>query len=277
MRNLIILLRQFQTFFLFLLLEIICFYIILSNNNYQQSSYFNSARHMSASLLSRKQRMVDFIHLHRINDSLASENARLRQQLGIIEIENPLHDTSIIASSPRDTIKVDHKYSYLSAKVINNIVDQKRNYITLDKGQKDGVQKNHAVITPQGVVGKISHVSEHYSVAVSIISDRFNLSAMVKDGNMGRVFWDGKHTNQLVLSGISQSVKLKVNDSVYTSGYSDHIPQNILIGKVLKSTGPNTYLLRTAVNFKNVHYVYIISETISEEKKQIELIATENE
>ena len=43
----------------------------------------------------------------------------------------------------------------IKPKILNNTIDQKVNYITLDVGRKDGIQEKMTVISPNGIVGKI--------------------------------------------------------------------------------------------------------------------------
>lgn len=269
MRNLIFLIRQYYTFFIFLVLEIICFGIIFRNNNYQQTSYINSSKTISGSLYAKRESMFGFLHYKEVNDSLLKENARLKQELGITVKANPLKDTEYTNIKTIDSVTQTTHYRYIPCKVLNNSIDQKVNYITLNAGSNQGVKKNYAVIGDNGIVGKISHVSPNYSVAVSILSEKFNVSAMVPDGSIGTVYWDGINPNLVTLKGIPQSVKIKPLDSVYTSGYSI-FPEKILIGRAAKSLHGTSYQLWLTTNFQKLHYVYIVEDITNIERLNLE-------
>jgi rod shape-determining protein MreC len=263
-RNLVSLLTHFRAFILFIFFEIICFSIILSNNSYQQSSYYNSSRAIAGKLLSRKAKWVSYIHLHEINDSLVRENAVLKQKLGISIPANPLLDTSYKKVVVEDSVRQTTNYQYLPAKVINNSIDKKTNYITLDIGSNQGVKNGMAVISASGVVGKITHVSPIYSVAISVLSEKMKISARTPDGSEGPVKWDGKDPDLVTLTGIDQSSKIKPLDTIYTSGFSA-FPEKVMIGRAVKVLGNTSYLIWLSTNFRKLQYVYVVkNETLIE-------------
>ncbi|MBK7764320.1 MAG: rod shape-determining protein MreC [Bacteroidetes bacterium] len=269
MRNLIFLIKQFHNFFIFLLLELVCLIIVFRNNSYQQSSYINSSRNIAGKFYSRKEKLVGFMHLSEVNDSLLRENARLRKELGIpIEI-NPLKDTNYTKTLQSDTVTQTIHYTYIPAKVLNNTIDQKVNYITLDAGSKKGIKKNMAVITPNGIVGRVSHVSENYSVVLSFLSDRFNVSSMVGDGTIGKLSWDGLDPEYAILSGIPQSVKLKRKDTVLTSGFGN-FPEKIMVGRIAAVLSGTSYKVFLNTNFRKLHFVYVIADDVNFERKKLE-------
>jgi len=268
-RNLILLIKQFHSFFIFLLLELVCLIIVFKNNNYQQSSYINSSRNVSGTFYSQKSKLTGFINLTEVNDSLMKENAALRKELGITMDVNPLKDSTFSKQIHVDSSLQTAHYSFIPAKVLNNTIDQTINYITLNVGSKQGIKKNMAVISANGIVGRISHVSENYSVALSFLSDRFNVSSMVSDGTVGKLSWDGKDPDYGILSGIPQSVKLKPRDSVFTSGFGN-FPEKILVGKAAQVLNGTSYKIFLSTNFRKLHFVYVIAEEIDLERKKIE-------
>ncbi|MEN9339615.1 MAG: hypothetical protein RIQ62_927 [Bacteroidota bacterium] len=269
MRNLILLIKQFHNFFIFLLLELFCLILVFRNNTYQQSSYVNSARGIAGKYYDRKEQMIGFLHLREANDSLMHENARLRKQIGTPILANPLHDSSNTTRLLSDTVSQTIHYTYIPARVLNNTIDQKINYITLDIGSLKGVKKGMAVISADGIVGKVSHVSENYCVVLSFLSDRFTVSAMVSDGTVGRLSWDGTDPAFGILSGIPQSVHLKARDSVVTSGYGN-FPEKIMLGRVAAVTGGTTYKVWLSSNFRRLHFVYVVADEVNIERKKLE-------
>lgn len=194
----------------------------------------------------------------------------LKQQLGITVRQNPLKDTSFVYSSATDTNRQSIHYRYVPARVLNNTIDQKLNYLTLNRGRADGIEKNMAVISEKGIVGKIANVSEHFSIAVSVLSERFNISAMTPDGTVGKAMWDGKNIELISLTGIPQSVKLKPLDTIVTSGYSSIFPENIMIGRIAKVESPTSYKIWLSTKFSNLHFVYIVKDVGNAEQATLE-------
>lgn len=269
MHNLIYLLKRYQTFLFFLVLEIMCLVIFFRNNHFQQASYLNSAQAIAASWLLRKQSITDYLHLKQRNLELQQENALLKSKLKTDLPPNPLHDTNFVKKTQRDSIRETVQYNYIAARVVNNTLDQKHNYITLDHGENQGIKKNMAVINERGIVGKITHVSANYAVAATLLSEQFNVSAQTADGTLGKVAWDGLNIERINLSGIPQSVKLKRGDSIFSSGYSI-FPERVLIGTVISANKPNGYFVQPAARFSNLHHVYIINANVNIERAALE-------
>ena len=214
--------------------------------------------------------------LRGVNDSLAKDNARLRSLLTVQTTPNPLNDSSTTQVIKTDSSTKTTTYKFIPAKVLNNSIDQKINYITLNIGAADGIRRNMAVVNDKGIVGKISHVSEHYSVALSTLSDKFVVSAMLKDGSVGKISWDGKDPEFVTLTGIPQSVKIKLLDSVFTSGYGI-FPEKVFIGRTVASNHGTSYKIWLSTQFSNLHYVYIVGENIDIERVKLEDKAKEVE
>lgn len=244
--------------------------IVFKNNHYQQASAVNSTGKIAGFFYNKKNKLVSYFLLGRINDQLVAENAALKEKLGIEIKVNLLKDTSYTKEITIDSNKQMIHYSYLPAKVLNNTIDQKVNYLTLNKGSLDGIKKNMAVISEKGIVGKITNVSEHYSIAASVLSERFNISAMTPDGTVGKVVWDGKNTALINLTGIPQSVKLKPLDTIVTSGYSSIFPENIMIGRIAKVESPTSYKIWLSTQFTNLHFVYIVKDVANQEQLTLE-------
>lgn len=219
---------------------------------------------MAGKLYKQKNKVFGFFSLQSVNDSLVRENARLKSQLGISLFKNPLKDSNNTKTSSKDSMKTTTYYRFLPARVLNNTIDMKRNYITLDKGSADGIRVKMAVISDKGVVGRISHVNTHFSVAQSLLSDELSVSAQVPDGTVGIAYWEGKDASVITLRGMPQSVKLKKGDSITTTGYS-YFPEGILIGKVIAPV-KDKYTVKCATNFYNLHYVYIVEDKTNIER-----------
>ncbi len=241
MRNLIFLIKQFYSFFIFLVLELVCLIIVFRNNSYQQSSYINSSRTITGKFYARKQKLIGFINLTEINDSLMKENAKLRKELGISVPVNPLKDTSFTKEIQIDSAVQTIHYTYIPAKVLNNTIDQHINYITLDAGSRQGIKKNMAVVSANGIVGRISHVSENFSVALSFLSDRFNGEKIGRYLMAQSEILRGMASDPTTPFSAAFSIrKLKPRDSVFTSGFGN-FPEKILVGRAAQVLNGTSY------------------------------------
>ena len=78
------------------------------------------------------------------------------------------------------------KYEFLMAQVINNNISHYDNYITLNKGERDGVKPLMGISDHNGIIGIVSVVGPKYSVAISILNTTLRLSAKVKNSQYFR-------------------------------------------------------------------------------------------
>ncbi len=277
-RNFILFIRRFFNLILFLLLEIICIVLIERTNTLQGNDIVSSANMVSGIIYKKQSDVVYYFGLRKMNDSLLNENARLRRQIDEVRTLDTLKDSLVhrkinpIDSSSHIVRYAD--YIYRTARVINNSTTASDNYITLDRGSKDGISKNMAVISGTGIVGRVEHVSPHYSSVLSILSSKQKVSAKLKDGTNGYIIWDEKQPDVLIMTDVPQQARVKKGDSVYTAIFSIFSP-DILIGTVLKTetvkkNAMQLIYLQSSTNFHKLQYVYVIENKMMVEKKQLE-------
>jgi len=208
-----------------------------------------------------------------VNKYLAEENAMLRTKLQLdISNADVNLDTHVYG-----LVETDTTFRFTPARVINNSVNKQQNYITLNKGRKDGIKPDQGILSPQGIVGVVTSVSESYSTGLSLLNPRWSVSAKLqKSGFYGSLSWNGEDYQLLDLLEIPFHVKLAVGDTVVTSGHSSIFPEGLLIGVVeeyAQPEGENYYdiKVRLATNFKSIRYVEVI-----ENLKKDELVNLEN-
>lgn len=144
------------------------------------------------------------------------------------------------------------------------------NTITIDKGKKDGLKEEMAVVTKDGLLGKISKVSNHSSEIKLITSDDVNykISVSIQTGS-GDTYailsgYD-KKIGCVIVSGVDKTSSVNIGDTIVTSGLSDKFPRGIYIGKVEKIVNDKydiskTLYVKTAQDFNNIHYVTVLKE-----------------
>jgi len=291
-RNLIIFLRRYFNFFLFLLLEVICIVLVFRNNNFQRTAYLNSANNLSGKLYDRYNNVQYYFHLKATNDSLVSENARLHNMLRSSfdsMLTNDIVKTDTIRLLSNDTAHQAagtalRRYLYREAKVINNSINRSVNYITIHRGRLQGIRPNMGVIGPSGVVGTVRSVSDNYAVVLSLLakgsgssSSNFGVSARLLRGKeIGTVYWDGANPAYAMMKDIPRTIKLQKGDTIVTSGFSALFPENLPIGYIdafsLADPSSTSFTIRVklATNFYNLQYVYVIDNLLKDEQKSLE-------
>ena len=224
----------------------------------------------------QKSKITDYFDLKIANDQLAADNARLKNLLHE-NFEAPDTINKAVADSLAfDTLGTRRKWLYKMAKVVANSISSQENYIELNRGSKQGMEKGLGVIDANnGVVGVVTDVSENFSVAMSMLhKDSYISAKLKKGGDIGTVVWDGKDPNRLTLIDIRKSAKVAKGDTVFTSGITLKFPYGLMIGvvdEVAPDKSTNNYLikLRSTANFYNLQYVYSIDNLQKDEMNKL--------
>src|SRR5690606_4258933 len=171
MKNLWLILTKYNAFFFFVLFFTFAVYLVIQNNSFQRASAINSSNEFIGSAYARINAWQRYLHLGEVNELLAKENADLREQLQLLKTAY-----SVVGAAVTDSAG-NIQYRYVVAKVTNNSIHQKNNYITLDRGRKHGIKKGMGVITSNGIVGIVLNVSEHFSTVQSLLHSETRVSA----------------------------------------------------------------------------------------------------
>lgn len=155
----------------------------------------------------------------------------------------------------KEEMNIDYmltEYEYLKATVVNRNVGYWYDTITINKGSNDGIEKDMAVITSKGLIGKVTKTTNFNSDVKLITSNNSNNKISVIINNDGNELYgilngyDNKN-NTLSVEGISDNSEIKQDSIVYTSGLNDLFPSGIIIGKV-KNVEKDNYGLSKNVN-----------------------------
>lgn len=272
MRNLWIFLSRYNAFFFFIIFFTVGLVLTIRNNAYQRSVTFSSTNEIVGTAYKRLNVIKRYLNLTQVNDSLAAENAQLKTQLlAIASID------SAQISTVKDTVN-HQQYALIAAKVIKNSIALTNNIITINKGGKDGIAKDMAVISPiKGVVGFVQNVSENFATIRPLLNQETAISVVLKKDNaFGSLVWgdDNFDYRKAYVKEIPNHYKVKVGDTIITSG-SGGFPRGIEVGKVTNtriSTGDSFMTLEIALfnNFSTLQFVYIVKDKFAEEVKSLQ-------
>ena len=258
MRNLIRFLSRFSFFFLFLLFELVCFYLLFQNNHHQQSAFLHSANSVTAGIYDSYSDFTDYLNLKEVNRELAAENQRLRERQ-LISFQKVFGPNFLI----RDTL-YQKKYLYTEGRVVNNSVNKQNNFLTLNIGKRNGLERGMGVLGPNGVVGVVTQCSEHYSTVLSLLHRQSKVGSKIQGSEyFGSLQWDGQDSRHGVLKDIPNHVVISIGDTIVSSGYSSIFPAEIPVATISEFNevpGENFYDIKVeyTTNFKNLSYVYVV-------------------
>lgn len=124
-------------------------------------------------------------------------------------------------------------------KVSACVIERNRMYwfntITINKGNSSGIKENMAVVSGDGLVGRVIKVSSKTSEIKLITTNDINhkISVMIKKEN-DTIYGilSGYNNNLLEITSINKDIDNLDNFNVYTSGMGGIFPSGIIIGKV---------------------------------------------
>ena len=274
MKNLLDFLARYNHWLLFIILEVASFVLLFQFNNYQGSVWFSSANAVSGKVFEWSASVEQFFALTKVNEDLTQRNLLLEQQVRLLADSLQQRDGDAAMPQSRQ-LQLLADYRLIPAKVVSNTVNRRDNFITIDKGAKDGVKKDMGVVCGNGVVGIVYLVSDHYSILLPVLNSQSNISCTIKGrGYFGYLHWTGGATNLAYVDDIPRHAHFKLYDLVVTSGYSSVFPPGILVGKILhvyNSSDGLSYRLnvKLSTDFANLRDVCVIDNTAMAERIQI--------
>lgn len=269
MRNLLHFLVKYSNIITFILLQSLAFSFIFSGYSYHNTRLVKGIRGITTGIEERLSRLNSYLRLRELNNSLSAENAELKNRL-----QRTIREENLFFLSVHDTL-FNQEYQYTNAEVIANSVNRQKNYLTLNKGKKHGIETGMAVAGPDGIAGIITGVSENYAVAVSLLNLDFRVSARIRSNDyFGSLSWDGRKPESAILSEIPQHVKINEGDTVETTGFSAIFPEGIKIGTIknFSKSGSDFYNIEIALStdFRRLRHVYIIGNLRKKEREELE-------
>jgi len=270
MRSLIRFFQKHRILFFFLVLEGIALIMLFQNNYIQRIAFVKATNRISGNIYEQINKWRDYLYLRDQNLLLLDENAKLRSMLPEAFY---LPDTSRVFIS--EPVGKQRRYTYLPAKVINNSVVRQYNYITLDRGRDEGIEEGMAVVGPEGIVGIVYGVSEHFARVLPVINRYFRVSAKFKKNNyFGSLSWDGRSYRHAILNEISLHAPVSKGDTIVISGYSDSFPEGVPVGivdKVGQKDG-SFYIIEVllATDFRKLYYVTAVDDRMKTDIRNLE-------
>jgi len=210
----------------------------------------------------------NYIDLHDVrkqNRELQDELARLRLEQARLRTE--------AGESQRLRALLDFKERYVgqtvAAEVIGTSGTDLSHTIQIDKGSRAGVKPDMAVITPDGIVGKVKDVSS-WSSLVLMINDRESGAGVILQNSRLRGVLHGVGQGDLQIGDVMSDEKVDVGEPVVTSGGDGVYPKGLPVGTVTKVAGDSegspfwVVRIRPAANLDQLEQVLVVTRIAEE-------------
>jgi rod shape-determining protein MreC len=172
------------------------------------------------------------------------ENDRLHSELGRLELRNRELESRAVEADRLATLLGFHtanpNVQMVAAQVIGANADASSRTIFINRGDQDHLRKNMAVITPEGIVGKVVEVYQDTS-QVLLITDRESGVGALFSGSRTHGVIKGMSEPYLLMDYVINEEKVSQGQEILTSGEDQIFPKDLLIGTVVKSKNGNPF------------------------------------
>lgn len=191
---------------------------------------------------------INFSKVKQENEELVAKNAELENKL--VEY-NRMKDENTTLREMFDYSQANQNYNYLGCNIVGYSGGNISNGYVIDKGTNYGVKKDMIVITPQGLVGKVTKSESSYSIVQTILNENIAVASMVESTRettgILQGATDNKNKNLTVLSNIPIDSEIKEGDVILTSGLGGMYPKEIRIGEVISVEVDTVGIMKKAV------------------------------
>jgi rod shape-determining protein MreC len=168
--------------------------------------------------------------------NLEKENRMLKREIAELQEENHrMKEMKLTNERMRRLLQFREKNfpSMIGAEVIGQDPSSWFKSVTIDKGERDGVKKRMAVISPAGVIGQILKTAPHYAT-VLLVTDYNSAIDSIVQRTRAKAIVEGKGENRCQLKYLLRAEEAAVGDVVVTSGLGGNFPKGLMVGEIKK-------------------------------------------
>lgn len=196
--------------------------------------------------------LKEFASLREDNARLREENARLLTwQTAARRLENEndrLRDLSQFREGP--------EASFITARIVGDSVSAYVRGALLNAGRKVGVASGQAVVTAEGLAGRIAEVGDN-SARVLFVTDVNSRLPVQVERTRERAILVGDNSQQLRLNLLQGVAGVQRGDRIVTSGHGGSFPVGIPVGEVVQ-TGEGHIRVRPFADFSRLEFVRVV-------------------
>ncbi len=290
MRNLFLFIVKYSHWLLFIVLQLICIALLVNFNSYQGSVWFTSASDAVGAINEVTAGVKRYFGLNEANRILTERNILLVEEVeyykSLLKKEKGIEALpDLVLKQNRDSLRrknqkasnqIPESLFLCSARVVNNSVHRKDNYLTIDRGENDGVCTGMGVVSGVGVIGIVYRTSASYSLVLPLLNSKSSISCkLARTDYFGFLQWEGKDPLEIALTDVPRHAEFALGDTVVTSGHSTVFMEGIPVGTVnSQREDPDglSFILGVHLftDFGKLNDVYIMALPPDTERKDLE-------
>ncbi|MBM3649020.1 MAG: rod shape-determining protein MreC [Alphaproteobacteria bacterium] len=201
--------------------------------------------------------LKEFASLREENARLREENARLLAwQTAAQRLENENDGLRGLAN-----FREGPEASFITARIVGDSVSAYVRGALLNVGRKAGVAPGQAVVTGEGLAGRIAEVGDN-SARVLFVTDVNSRLPVLIERTRERAILAGDNSSQLRLTLLQSVAGVQRGDRIITSGHGGSFPVGIPIGEVVE-TGEGRVRVRPFADFSRLEFVRVVDYGVS--------------
>jgi len=193
----------------------------------------------------------------RDNEELLRENNALKLQLSQLESKAAEADRLAALLNFR---RLNRDVPMLGARVIGASADAGSATVFVDRGERDGIRRNMAVITPDGVVGKVIEAFSTSAQVLLLTDKESGVGAMLAGSRIQKPV-GGTGEPLLLLKYVTNDDTVNVGERVVTSGMDRIFPKDLPVGTITEVKPGNPFKqirVRPAANLERLEEVIVL-------------------
>ena len=206
-------------------------------------------------------------------DAMKAENERLRSQLASMEdtiraAELTLEENAFLREFL--SLKESHNdYRFLKCEIVASDASAGyRRTLTLNAGTVEGAAVGYPVITPSGVVGRITEVGGNWAKAAPITELSSAIGAYVErsgDSGVAEGSYLYRDAGQLLFNYLEEDADIIIGDRIRTSGVNSYYPRGLLIGEITEiltdpATGARSAVITPTSPLSDLRDVMVLTD-----------------
>jgi rod shape-determining protein MreC len=257
-------LKKYSKYLFLVLVFSLCFLVFFKKINYLQDFLQNIFFPFQSITDKFKNKFEEFLERQKNLEKLESKVEKLEKKIALYKLKNKIYYNYYLENKRLRrllSLKENIKFATISGEVISYNPTNWIYSFTVDKGRKDGVKVGLAVISYEGLVGRVYKVGENYSCILTILDRNMNVGACLPEKNIAGIL-RGYREEYCLLEYLPPGSDIKLGEEVVTSGLGFQVPYGIPIGKVVevrkKINEPIYVKVKPFSNFNNLKEVLIL-------------------
>jgi rod shape-determining protein MreC len=204
--------------------------------------------------------------------TLGQENTKMRQQVAQLEQQiqamQELQSENNRLKSLLAYTQSNYTYTYITARVTTKDPGYYFDTFIINVGYNDGVVVNDAIVTADGLVGRVVETGGTYSKVMAIIDSRSSVSGTIErtrdNGIINGLALSESDSGNCKMIFLPLEAELLPGDEVITNGLGGLFPSGLQIGTVVEvsnsgtSTSGKTVIVKPTVDFLHLEYVLVV-------------------